>query len=109
MEKAEILEKIKEAEQRMEENIREAEEERKKKIFVAKEEARNLIEKAKEEAEKIKEEIISKSRADIDLEKTKIKESRTAEINSIVKRGESKIDEVVEFLYTEFVRAIENA
>uniref|UniRef100_A0A7C4S5V3 ATP synthase archaeal subunit H n=1 Tax=Geoglobus ahangari TaxID=113653 RepID=A0A7C4S5V3_9EURY len=109
MEKAEILEKIKEAEQRMEEMIREAEEEKKKKILTAKEEARKLIEKAEEEAKKIKEEIISKSRADIDLEKTKIKERRTAEINSIVKKGESKINEVAEFLYNEFVRAIEHA
>ncbi len=109
MERAEILEKIKEAEQKLDEEIREAEEEKKKKIFTAKEEARSIIENAKAEAEKIKEEILEKAKRDIDLEKTKIKERRIAEINNIAKKGESRIDEVVEYLYTEFVRLIENA
>ncbi len=109
MERTEILEKIKEAEQQLDEAIRAAEEEKKKKIFAAKEEARTIIENAKAEAEKIKEEILEKAKRDIDLEKTKIKERRIAEINSIAKKGESRINEVVDFLYTEFVRLIENA
>ncbi len=52
---------------------------------------------------------LEKAKRDIDLEKTKIKERRIAEINSIAKKGESRINEVVDFLYTEFVRLIENA
>ncbi len=54
MEKTEILEKIKEAELKVEKDVNSAEEEKKNKIIEAKLKAREIIDDAQQEAEKIK-------------------------------------------------------
>ncbi|AEA46330.1 ATP synthase H subunit [Archaeoglobus veneficus SNP6] len=109
MEKTEILERIKEAELKVEQDIAAAQEEAKQIIANAKEEARKIIEEAEQEAEKIRAEVLEKAKALIEEEKNKIKDQWTQEISSIEKRGKDNAWNAAEFLYNEFIGMVEHA
>jgi ATP synthase H subunit len=106
MEKTEILEKIKEAEKRVDEAVLSAEEESKKIIVDAKLEARKIIEEAEKEGEKVKAEIIEKAKGLIEQEKAKIREEWNKEISNTEASGKKGLDRAADFLYNEFVRMI---
>jgi len=108
MEKTEILEKIKEAEKRVEEAVLNAEEEAKKIIVDAKLEARNIVEEAEKEAEKVKEEILEKAKGLIEEEKAKIREKWNKEISNTESSGKKGLESAADFLYQEFVRMVEH-
>jgi len=108
MEKTEILEKIKKAENGVEEAVLRAEEESKKIIVDAKLEARNIVEEAEKEAEKVKAEIIEKSKGIIESEKAKIKDKWNKDISDTESRGRNGLSNAADFLYKEFVRMVEH-
>jgi len=93
MEKTEILEKIKEAELKVEKDVNSAEEEKKNKIIEAKLKAREIIEKAK---------------ADIEKEKEEIKKVRQKEIDAFEEKGKGNLMKAVDMLYKEFVGMVEH-
>ncbi|WP_290724727.1 ATP synthase archaeal subunit H [Archaeoglobus sp.] len=103
MDRTEILEKIKQAEIKVEEAIRAAEEERKNKILEAKMKAREIIESAEAEAAKVKEDILNSARQQIEAEKEEIRKSETKKIEDYAKKGKDNIMKAVEMLYNEFV------
>jgi V/A-type H+-transporting ATPase subunit G/H len=109
MEKTEILEKIKDAEKKVEEDILSLEEERKKTILNAKLEARKTLEDAQKEAEKVREEIIEKARSLIEAEKGTTREKWSEEITKVETKGKANVESAVDFLFNEFLRMVEHA
>ncbi len=103
MDRTEILEKIKEAEIKVEESIRAAEEQKKNAILEAKMKAREIIESAEAEATKIKEEVINNMKAQIEAEKEEIRRKEAKEIEEYAKKGKDNIWKAVDFLYNEFI------
>lgn len=109
MEKTEIFEKIKRAELETEDKIKKAEEFKKNKIFEAKIQARKIIEDAENEAIRIRNEMLEKAKKDIETQKQDIRRVKSKEIEEVEVKGKSNIWKAVDYLYNEFVRAVEHA
>ncbi len=109
MDRTEILEKIKEAEIKVEESIRAAEEEKKNKILEAKMKAREIIESAEAEAAKVKEEILNNMKNQIESEKEEIRKKEAKKIEEFSKKGKDNVWKAVDTLYNEFVGMVEHA
>jgi V/A-type H+-transporting ATPase subunit G/H len=101
----ETLEKIKDAEKKVEENILSTEEESKKLILNAKLEARKIIEEAQKEAEKIKNEMLEKAKVEIESEKKSIKEKWLQELSEIESKAKNNVPKAVESLLNAFLEA----
>ncbi|RLI76850.1 ATP synthase archaeal subunit H [Archaeoglobales archaeon] len=109
MEKTEILEKIREAEIKVEEDIKNAEEQKKNTILKAKMDARRIVEDAENEASKVREKILNSIKDQIKIEKDKIRQERLEEIAEIEKKGKENIEKAVDYLFNEFLRMVEHA
>ncbi len=109
MEKTEILEKIREAEIKVEEDIKNAEEQKKNTILKAKMDARRIVEDAENEASKVREKILNSIKDQIKIEKDKIKQERLEKIAKIEKKGKENIEKAVDYLFNEFLRMVEHA
>jgi len=109
MEKTEILEKIREAEIKVEEDIKNAEEQKKNTILKAKMDARRIVEDAENEASKVREKILNSIKDQIKIEKDKIRQERLEEIAKIERKGKENIEKAVDYLFNEFLRMVEHA